>query len=144
MTKFKSEQEIRGHVKLLKNFYGEVTAYLFINAIFIILWVLAGGGYFWPVWPIVTWLVFLIIKASKLGIIEGNIYQQCDAFRNRLPFINSEWAEEKVKELLSHLKAPSASASEPAAEKPVPSKPAAPKVVAKRAPSLKKPSPRKK
>lgn len=140
MHKFKSELEIRNYVKLLKNFYGEVASYLLLNAAFIILWILAGGGYFWPIWPIIVWMVALVIKASKLKLVDEAIYQHCDAFRNKLPFIKSEWTEDKVKELLVYLnRVPSISTGRASVSKPL-----ARKVSVKKSSSLKRPSPRKK
>ncbi len=131
MHKFKSEQEIRDHVGLLKNFYGEVTAYLFLNAAFVILWLLAGGGYFWPIWPIIVWFVSLAIKASKLKIIDEALYQHCCAFRDKLPFIKSDWTEERVKEFLVYLKVTPTTSAAPAAKTPVASKPVAKPTVRK-------------
>ena len=29
--------------------------YVLVNAMLIAIWAAVGGGYFWPIWPIITW-----------------------------------------------------------------------------------------
>ena len=29
--------------------------YVAVNVMLIAIWLVAGGGYFWPIWPIITW-----------------------------------------------------------------------------------------
>jgi hypothetical protein len=36
-------------------FRGHVTTYTTVMAFLVIIWALTGGGYFWPIWPILGW-----------------------------------------------------------------------------------------
>ena len=35
--------------------------YVVINAMLIGIWAAAGAGYFWPIWPLITWAPLLLI-----------------------------------------------------------------------------------
>lgn len=96
----KNKQDIETYARLLKNFYGELYSCVIVNAGLILIWLLTGAGYFWPIWPIVVWGISLLIKASKLEIIDHGFYEQCDALRERFLFLKKDWEEEKVQEML--------------------------------------------
>lgn len=32
-----------------------LAVYLIVNVMLVAIWALSGGGYFWPVWPILGW-----------------------------------------------------------------------------------------
>jgi hypothetical protein len=98
--KLTNERDFQDYARLLKNFYGEFQSYVIINGVFVLVWLLADGGYFWPVWPIVIWGISLFLKASKLGVIDTTFYAQCHAFRERMPFFKPGWEEQKVEELI--------------------------------------------
>lgn len=34
---------------------GQLGAFLAVNLVLVAVWALSGGGYFWPVWPILGW-----------------------------------------------------------------------------------------
>ena len=36
-------------------YVAHATTYLAVNVLLVVIWVLAGGEYFWPAWPIVCW-----------------------------------------------------------------------------------------
>ena len=38
-----------------RDFISHVTAYVVVNAVFIVIWAISGGGFFWPVFPLVGW-----------------------------------------------------------------------------------------
>jgi hypothetical protein len=38
----------------------ELTTYLATAVMLVAIWALAGGGYFWPVWPILGWGLFVL------------------------------------------------------------------------------------
>jgi hypothetical protein len=42
-------------------------AYIAVNAMLVAIWALTGGGYFWPIWPILGWGVGVLADAGRLG-----------------------------------------------------------------------------
>ena len=36
-------------------FSGQLAAFVTVNLVLVIVWALAGGGYFWPAWPMLGW-----------------------------------------------------------------------------------------
>lgn len=34
---------------------GDVGAFVLVNAMLIVIWAASGGGYFWPIWPLLGW-----------------------------------------------------------------------------------------
>lgn len=96
----KDEKDVHGYVRYLKNFYGELSVYILVITVSLIVWLLMGGGYFWPLWIILIWGIVLLLKASRLHIINPMLYQNAHQFREKLPFIRPQWQEEKVNEIL--------------------------------------------
>jgi hypothetical protein len=41
----------------------DAAAYAVVNAVLVAVWVVTGGGYFWPIWSIVVWGVLLAVHA---------------------------------------------------------------------------------
>ena len=39
---------------------GQVGAFLAVNVMLVAIWALSGGGYFWPLWPILGWGLGLV------------------------------------------------------------------------------------
>ena len=37
------------------SFQLHAVTYLVVNAMLIAIWAAVGGGYFWPIWPLITW-----------------------------------------------------------------------------------------
>ncbi|HCI48970.1 MAG: hypothetical protein A2977_01055 [Alphaproteobacteria bacterium RIFCSPLOWO2_01_FULL_45_8] len=136
----KSEKDVHGYVRYLKNFYGELSVYILVITISLIVWLLMGGGYFWPLWIILIWGIVLLLKASRLHIINPFLYEGAHKFREKLPFIRPQWQEEKVQEILKKMgrtlsemagPMPGSTSSKSAAKKP------AKKATRKKAPARK-------
>jgi hypothetical protein len=36
-------------------FQTHALVYVLVNAMLVAIWAAAGAGYFWPIWPIITW-----------------------------------------------------------------------------------------
>lgn len=87
-----NEKEVREHVKRLRRFYMDVVIYLGVNAFLILVWLLSGDGYFWPIWVIIGWGIGLGLHALSLGLIP-----QMTAM---LPFMTAEWEDEEVKRMM--------------------------------------------
>jgi hypothetical protein len=99
MKTFKSEQEVKEHVRLLKNFYMGFYSYLAVVGGTFLIWMMSGAGYFWPIWIIVIWGTSLFFRASKLEVIDGAYYRLLYSIRDRLPFLKPEWEGQKFNEL---------------------------------------------
>src|SRR3954447_252378 len=48
-----------------------LTVYLIVNALLIGIWAATGGGYFWPIWPILGWGIGLGCHAAPLLARRG-------------------------------------------------------------------------
>lgn len=44
-----------------KDFRTHVAVYVIVNAMLVVIWLMSGQGYFWPVWPILGWGVGLVL-----------------------------------------------------------------------------------
>jgi class 3 adenylate cyclase len=55
-----------GHGALAASVRIHATAYVLVNVFLIAIWAAAGGGYFWPVWPILGWGIGLGMHAAPL------------------------------------------------------------------------------
>ena len=51
---------------LRQSFKIHLTIYLLVNVLLIGIWAASGGGYFWPVWPILGWGVFVALHGAPL------------------------------------------------------------------------------
>lgn len=87
-----NEQQVREHVRKLRRFYTDALIYAVVNIGLIFIWLVSGGGYFWPIWVIVGWGIGLGIHAFSLGLIP-----QMNAM---VPFMTAEWEDEEVKRLM--------------------------------------------
>jgi len=50
-------------VQKRREFATHVVAYVVVNAAFVAIWALTGGGYFWPAWLLGLWAVGLVMNA---------------------------------------------------------------------------------
>ena len=137
----KNEKDVHGYVRYLKNFYGELSVYILVVTVSLIVWLLMGGGYFWPLWIILIWGVVLLLKASRLHVINPLLYSSAHKFRETLPFIRPQWQEEKVHEILKKMgKGLSVMAAPQPKTKATKTKKPATKTVAKKKAPAKKPA----
>ena len=104
MDNIRTKEDVREYARLLKNFYGELYTYIIVNGGLVLVWLFSGAGYFWPIWPIGIWGISLLIKASKLQVIDSSFYKHCHAVRERVVFLKKDWEEQKVNELLKQAK----------------------------------------
>lgn len=59
-------QWARRRLERKRKFYGDVVAYVVINAALIVVWAVSGFGYFWPGWVAGGWGVLLLLDAWGL------------------------------------------------------------------------------
>src|SRR4051794_18334795 len=48
-----------------------LTTYLLVNLMLIRIWAAAGGGYFWPIWPILGWGIGVACHGAPLLALRG-------------------------------------------------------------------------
>jgi len=60
-------QAARKRVERKRKFVGDLAAYVVINGFLIVIWAIAGFGYFWPGWVLAGWGVLL-------GLDAWNVY----------------------------------------------------------------------
>ncbi len=56
----------RRRLERKRKFYGDLVAYVAINAFLMVIWAVSGSGYFWPGWVAGGWGVFLLLDAWGL------------------------------------------------------------------------------
>lgn len=58
-----------------RDFISHVTAYVVVNAVFIVIWAIRGEDFFWPVYPLVGWGVGLSFQHFG-EVIRGPITEE--------------------------------------------------------------------
>jgi len=56
-------EQARRRVERRRKFFGDLVAYVVINAFLIGVWATTGFGYFWPGWVLAGWGVLLLLDA---------------------------------------------------------------------------------
>lgn len=63
----RTEQELReaaiSRLKKKRDFRGHVFIYVAVNAMLVAIWAITGGGFFWPIFPILGWGVGVVANA---------------------------------------------------------------------------------
>jgi hypothetical protein len=69
-------------LKAKREFKTHVAVYVIVNALLVAIWAMSGGGYFWPIWPIVGWGVGVAFNAwsayFEKPISEDEIRREMD------------------------------------------------------------------
>lgn len=47
-----------------RGFRTHLTVYLLVNALLVVVWLMTGRGYFWPIWSIAGWGIAILIHGS--------------------------------------------------------------------------------
>ncbi|GGK64626.1 2TM domain-containing protein [Ornithinimicrobium pekingense] len=50
-----------------KDFRTHVTVYLAVLGLLVGIWLVSGGGYFWPVWPAMGWGLAVVLHGASLS-----------------------------------------------------------------------------
>ena len=54
-------------LKAKRDFKTHVATYLIVNTMLVVIWAVAGGGgYFWPIWPILGWGIGLVLDGWRV------------------------------------------------------------------------------
>lgn len=69
-------------LKAKREFKTHLAVYVIVNALLVAIWAMSGGGYFWPIWPIVGWGVGVAFNAwsayFEKPISEDEIRREMD------------------------------------------------------------------
>lgn len=72
-------------LKAKRDFRNHLAAYVIVNAMLVVVWVLAGGGYFWPGWVLAGWGIGVAFNAYGVylerPITEADIQREMDRSR---------------------------------------------------------------
>lgn len=86
------EDQIRERVRELKSFYTNCLTLGGAAVISLFVWLLSGGGYFWPIWVITAAAISLGFQAFRLGMIP--------MVTEWFPFLKPEWESQQVDKFL--------------------------------------------
>ena len=83
MPKQMSEDEIYEQasqkVRERKRFYRDLTTYLIVNAVLVVIWALTGRGYPWFLWPLGIWGVFVLGHGLRIFVFgDGSDRQEIE------------------------------------------------------------------
>ena len=78
------------HVQEIKGFYGNLTAYVIFNGVFLVLNLMTSPEYLWFFWPLLGWGVGVIIHGMKVF--------------NYMPFLGKDWEEQKIQQFIEEEK----------------------------------------
>jgi hypothetical protein len=73
-------------VQEVKGFYGNLTAYIVINAFFVVINLLTSPEHLWFYWPMLGWGIGVIFHGLRVF--------------NYMPFLSKDWEERKMKEFM--------------------------------------------
>lgn len=82
--------------KHLKQFYSSFIRYIMLSAAYILIWMLTGGGYFWPIWPVIVEGLFIGKYAHDLGLLTD-----VSKYKKDIMSAEAKWIENRVKKDLS-------------------------------------------
>jgi hypothetical protein len=95
-------EEAKKRVKAKKGFYGHLGAYLAVNVVLIIIWVLSGDasrewigagdwtGNKWFLWPLTIWGVFVIVHFLQVFVFQTSIRGEKAAIDKEIEKIEKE------------------------------------------------------
>jgi len=74
MTEEERREAAKKRIKEKDDFKVHVAVYLAVNIMLVGIWWFTGGGYFWPIFPILGWGVGVVINGYVA--YRGNIYSE--------------------------------------------------------------------
>lgn len=76
----------RKRVEEIKGFYGNLIAYIVVNAGLLVINLLTSPHYLWFLWPLLWWGIGVVFHGLKVF--------------NYMPFFSKDWEEKKIKEFI--------------------------------------------
>jgi 2TM domain len=74
-------------VEEIKGFYGNLTSYILVNIVLLIINLATSPEYLWFFWPMLGWGIGVVFHAMKVF--------------NYMPFLGRDWEEQKIKEFMN-------------------------------------------
>lgn len=66
-------------LKARKEFQQHLTSYWIVMTVLVVIWLITGSGYFWPIWPMLGWGIGIAFHAMSLrdtGVTEEQIARE--------------------------------------------------------------------
>lgn len=79
-------RQAKKRVDEIKGFYGNLTAYIIVNAFLVVVNLLTSPKHLWFYWPMLGWGIGVIFHGLRVF--------------NYLPFLGKDWEERKLKEYM--------------------------------------------
>ena len=77
--------EARKRLQDRRKIVSDVVAYVVINAFLVFVWLMSGGGYFWPGWVMAGWGILLVLHVWEVfwrrPITEAEVDQEVSRSR---------------------------------------------------------------
>ncbi|MBI4766418.1 MAG: 2TM domain-containing protein [Deltaproteobacteria bacterium] len=80
-------EEARARVRELKHFYRNLTTYIMVNILLIIINLITNPGKLWFFWVTVFWGFFILLHGLRVFVFKGK-------------FLGKAWEEKKIKEIM--------------------------------------------
>jgi 2TM domain len=88
-----SEQELRklavSRLKKKRDFGTHIVVYVIVNAMLVAIWAITGGGFFWPIFPILGWGIGVAANAwdvyGRKPITEDEVQRETERLRSERP-----------------------------------------------------------
>ncbi len=80
-------EKAKKRVEELKKFYSNLTTYVVINVILIIINLVTNPGNLWFYWVTIFWGIAILLHASKVFVLKGKVFGE-------------EWEQKKIKEIM--------------------------------------------
>jgi hypothetical protein len=88
------ENQVREHVRELRIFYTNLVVYGGVSLACIFIWLMNGGGAFWPIWPMMGFAIAATLQGIRLGTLKS--------LESWFPFLNPNWEDDQVKKMLKN------------------------------------------
>jgi hypothetical protein len=79
------EEAIRS-LRRKRDFRSHVIAYVLVNSLLVVIWLVTGAGFFWPIFPIAGWGIGVAFNAwdayGRRPITEDEIRREQDRLRH--------------------------------------------------------------
>ncbi|MFZ0565526.1 MAG: 2TM domain-containing protein [Chlamydiales bacterium] len=81
------QKKAEARVRRLRNFYSNVTTFVFVNVLLLIINLIASPQNLWFYWVTLIWGIILLVQAFNIFTIRDK-------------FLGDEWEKKKIKEIV--------------------------------------------
>ena len=76
LTEQEIYEEAKRRVKKKREFYSHLGAYLIVNAVLVVIWLLSWRGYMWFLWPMGIWGVFVVWNFIEVFVLDSAVSEK--------------------------------------------------------------------